>query len=100
MTTPRIAPDPDVPAARPEPEGLSAREREVAALTADGSSNREIAAALFLSHKTVEKHLGAAFRKLGISSRAALGRRLADSEAGAPRGGLRARDRVAEARPS
>ena len=40
-----------------------------------GSTNREIAETLFLTEKTVEGHLGAAYRKLGINSRAQLGRR-------------------------
>jgi DNA-binding CsgD family transcriptional regulator len=52
---------------------LSAREREIAQLAAGGRSNLEIARELSITHKTVEKHLGSAYRKLGISSRAQLG---------------------------
>lgn len=52
--------------------GLTAREREIAALVADGMTNRQIAARLFVSEKTVESHLSNAFGKLGVSSRAAL----------------------------
>jgi DNA-binding CsgD family transcriptional regulator len=51
---------------------LSPREREIVVLAADGQSNLEIARNLSISHKTVEKHLGAAFQKLGVSSRRAL----------------------------
>ena len=51
---------------------LSAREREVASLVAAGKRNREVAAALFLSEKTVETHLAHIYDKLGIRSRAAL----------------------------
>lgn len=51
---------------------LSERERQVADLAVDGRTNRAIAAALFLSEKTVERHLSAAFAKLGVSSRTAL----------------------------
>lgn len=60
---------------------LSPREREVAALAATGRTNREIARELFLSPKTVEKHVGAALRKLGVRSRGALAARLADEAA-------------------
>jgi DNA-binding CsgD family transcriptional regulator len=56
---------------------LSARELEVARLVADGMSNREIAAALYLSEKTVETHLARAFGKLGVRKRAALASRIA-----------------------
>jgi DNA-binding CsgD family transcriptional regulator len=48
---------------------LSAREREIAALAAGGRSNLEIARGLAISHKTVEKHLGSVYQKLGVSSR-------------------------------
>jgi len=51
---------------------LSSREREIVALAASGHSNLEIAHSLFISHKTVEKHLGSAFQKLGVSSRRGL----------------------------
>ncbi len=51
---------------------LSAREAEIAELVATGRTNREIAADLHLSQKTVENHLGRVFSKLDISSRAAL----------------------------
>ena len=50
-------------------DALTTNERRVAAMAADGRSNREIAQALYVSHKTVEKHLTAAYRKLGVSAR-------------------------------
>jgi DNA-binding CsgD family transcriptional regulator len=58
-------------------DALTTNERRVALLAAEGRSNREIAQALYVSHKTVEKHLTAAYRKLGIGGREQLGRVLA-----------------------
>jgi DNA-binding CsgD family transcriptional regulator len=52
--------------------GLTAREREVCRLVAAGATNREAAAALFLSPRTVEHHLRLAYRKLGVRSRSDL----------------------------
>ncbi|HWI74925.1 MAG TPA: helix-turn-helix transcriptional regulator, partial [Baekduia sp.] len=51
---------------------LSGREREIADLVADGRTNREIAAELFLSEKTIESHLTKVFAKLGVSGRVAV----------------------------
>ena len=51
------------------PGGLTGREAEVLALVAAGRSNREVAAALVLSPKTVARHLSNIFAKLGVSSR-------------------------------
>ncbi|MGI9100079.1 MAG: LuxR C-terminal-related transcriptional regulator, partial [Solirubrobacteraceae bacterium] len=48
---------------------LTKRELEIAELVTDRKTNREIAAALFLSDKTVESHLRNIFVKLGVSSR-------------------------------
>jgi DNA-binding CsgD family transcriptional regulator/tetratricopeptide (TPR) repeat protein len=50
---------------------LTAREREVLALMADGRTNRQIAEQLVLSDKTVKRHLSNIFVKLGVNSRAA-----------------------------
>jgi DNA-binding CsgD family transcriptional regulator len=54
------------------PDALTAGERRVAALAAEGASNRQIAEHLFITQATVETHLRHAFRKLGITSRAGL----------------------------
>jgi len=51
---------------------LSSREREVAGLVAAGKTNKHIAAALYLSEKTIESHLARIYDKLGVHSRAAL----------------------------
>jgi DNA-binding CsgD family transcriptional regulator len=51
-------------------DALSAREREVADLVAHGHTNKEIAAELYLSEKTIESHLSRIFGKLGASKRA------------------------------
>jgi DNA-binding CsgD family transcriptional regulator len=51
---------------------LTAQELRVALAVAEGASNREAAASLFLSAKTIEFHLGSVYRKLGIRSRAEL----------------------------
>ncbi|MBL8928078.1 MAG: AAA family ATPase [Pseudonocardia sp.] len=53
---------------------LSPSERTVVQLVVEGASNREAAAALFLSVRTVENHLAHAYRKLGIRSRTELTR--------------------------
>ncbi len=50
---------------------LSPRERQVVALVATGRTNREVAAELHISDKTVARHLSNVFAKLGLSSRAA-----------------------------
>jgi DNA-binding CsgD family transcriptional regulator len=55
---------------------LTPQELQVALIVAQGSTNREAAAALFLSPKTVEFHLGNTYRKLGVRSRAELVRRV------------------------
>jgi DNA-binding CsgD family transcriptional regulator len=56
----------------PEAEHLTPQEHRVVVLVAQGSTNREVASALFLSQKTIEFHLRNVFRKLGLRSRTEL----------------------------
>ncbi|HEV2815327.1 MAG TPA: LuxR C-terminal-related transcriptional regulator, partial [Solirubrobacteraceae bacterium] len=60
--------------AREELEDLTPHELQVALLVAEGRTNREVAAALFLAPKTIEHHLSAIFRKLDVSRRTELAR--------------------------
>lgn len=66
--------------------GLTDREREIVKLIADGASNPEIAQQLFLSRKTVERHVSNLLKKVGVRNRAELAARVAELELeGAPR---------------
>jgi ATP/maltotriose-dependent transcriptional regulator MalT len=58
---------------RRAPTELTVSEEQVAALAASGMTNKDIAAKLFMSRRTVEANLARAYRKLGIRSRAELG---------------------------
>ncbi|MGW4797716.1 helix-turn-helix transcriptional regulator [Nonomuraea sp. NPDC004297] len=58
--------------------GLSARQGQVARLAAIGLTNQEIAKEMFLSPKTVDKHLSAAMRKVGARSRTELARHIGE----------------------
>jgi len=73
------------PAAR---EQLTPQELQIARLVAEGKTNRDVAATLFVTPKTVEFHLTRVYRKLRIRSRSQLVRRLAEnaSDSGAPAG--------------
>ena len=51
------------------PDGVTEREVEVLRLVASGRSNKDIATALFLSERTVARHLSNIFAKTGVSSR-------------------------------
>ena len=66
---------PRVAAARSGTE-LTATEQRVADLIAAGATNRDAAAALFVSVRTVETHVASIYRKLGVRTRAELARRL------------------------
>ncbi|HET9609558.1 MAG TPA: AAA family ATPase [Acidimicrobiales bacterium] len=63
--------------AHDQARALTARERLVARLVAGGRTNREVAAELVISAKTVEHHLGRVYAKLGVRSRTELATRLA-----------------------
>jgi DNA-binding CsgD family transcriptional regulator len=58
------------PAAPGNELGLTPREREVLALVAEGRTNRQIAAALFISDKTASVHVSNILAKLGVANRA------------------------------
>ena len=53
-------------------ETLTEREREIADLVAQGRANKEVAAELFLSEKTIEHHLSRIYAKAGVRSRTEL----------------------------
>ncbi len=63
------------------PSDLTPSEERIAELAARGLTNREVAAAAFVSAKTVEANLSRAYRKLGVHSRAELGRVMAERAA-------------------
>ena len=65
---------------RTRAEGLTPAERRVAALVAEGRTNREVAAALFLGERTVETHLSHIYAKVGVRSRTELARRFRPDE--------------------
>ena len=65
--------------ARGGPDSLTPAEARVARLAADGVSNKDIAQRLFVTIRTVEMHLGRAYRKLAISSRRELATALEDA---------------------
>lgn len=68
-------------ATRRAPAGLTATEERIARLAAEGLTNRAIAERAFVTVNTVEANLKRAYRKLGISSRAQLGRALDEQRA-------------------
>ena len=61
---------------RTREEGLTPAERRVAVLVAEGRTNREVAAALFITERTVASHLSHVYAKLGVRSRTELARQL------------------------
>jgi DNA-binding NarL/FixJ family response regulator len=58
---------------------LSPQEQAVAELAARGRTNKQIASQLFISPRTVEKHLSSVMRKVGVRSRGELAFRLASA---------------------
>ena len=65
---------------------LTEREREIARLVAAGATNPEIAQKLFLSRKTIERHVSNVLKKLGVRNRAELAAKVTDLESeGVPR---------------
>ncbi|MDN5860951.1 MAG: LuxR C-terminal-related transcriptional regulator, partial [Pseudonocardia sp.] len=73
------------PADRPPPGGLTGREAEVLGRVAEGATNRQVAAALHISEKTVGRHLSNIYLKLGVASRTAAGAWAHDHGVRAPR---------------
>lgn len=71
----------------PAPRELTPQELEVALVVGRGATNREAAAALFVSPKTIEAHLQRVYRKLGVRSRTELARRMAAQDARVDVGG-------------
>jgi DNA-binding NarL/FixJ family response regulator len=63
----------------PNRSDLTIREREIAALIARGLANDQIAQELFISKRTVEKHIANIFSKLNLASRAEIVRYMLDS---------------------
>jgi DNA-binding NarL/FixJ family response regulator len=61
---------------QPSGGGLTPTEARIVALVAEGQTNKQVAAALYLSPKTVEANLRNVFRKLGVRSRTALARKV------------------------
>jgi DNA-binding NarL/FixJ family response regulator len=57
-------------------DGLTARQREIATLIADGLSNKQIARRLSIEHATVKNHVHSILVKLGVSRRDQVGTRL------------------------
>ena len=69
---------------RTRQEGLTPAERRVAELVANGRTNAEVAATLFLAERTVASHLTHVYAKLGVRSRTELARKLADDASKVP----------------
>jgi DNA-binding CsgD family transcriptional regulator len=72
---------PAPPVKAPPAAGLTSRQLEIARLVADDLTNRQIAARLFLSERTVETHITNILNKLGLGSRTQLSRWLAEQPA-------------------
>jgi DNA-binding NarL/FixJ family response regulator len=66
---PGVARGADADGAGEDPFGLTARERQVLALVAEGATNRQIGAALYMAEKTASVHVSRILSKLGVRSR-------------------------------
>jgi DNA-binding NarL/FixJ family response regulator len=66
----------------PKTDALTPQELQVALAVSRGATNREAAASLFLSPKTIEKHLGNVYTKLGLRSRTELAAVFTSARAG------------------
>ena len=80
------------PGTRANPAGLTSREIEVLQLVADGLTNAEIAAKLFVSDKTVEHHVSRVLGKLGVASRREAARTAHELDLAVPRDASESRD--------
>ena len=68
-------------AAHPSVDGLTETERRIAALIAQGQTNREVASVMFVTENTVQTHVRHIFRKLGVRSRTELAARFPSAPA-------------------
>ena len=66
----------------PAANGLTRTEQRVAALVAQGRTNKEVAAAMFVTENTVQTHIRHIFQKLGVRSRTELAAKLLSAPAG------------------
>jgi DNA-binding CsgD family transcriptional regulator len=67
-------------------DGLTEAERRIAALVAQGHTNRQVATAMFVTENTVQTHIRHIFQKLGLRSRTQLAARLLSAQADSPTG--------------
>jgi DNA-binding CsgD family transcriptional regulator len=67
-------------------DGLTETERRIAALVAQGHTNRQVATAMFVTENTVQTHVRHIFQKLGLRSRTQLAARLLSAPASTPTG--------------
>jgi len=73
---------------------LTARERQILALIAEGSTNRQVAARLGIAETTVENHLRSIYRKLGVTNRMSAVMRALQLECNCPCPIVKPRSRV------
>jgi DNA-binding CsgD family transcriptional regulator len=88
------------PATAANPAGLTSRQAEVLRLMAAGLSNAEIAARLVLSGRTVDNHVSAILRKLGVRTRGEASARAAGLGLSGPRSPAAAGGRLPSSSPA